>query len=1086
MLDFRRTSSVLLIGLLFAIPLFPQATAVVQISGTVVDPNDAALPNAQVKAIQTSTGFTRTTQSGQDGTYVLTSLPIGPYQLEVIADGFKAFTQKGIVLQVNSNPLVNVKLDLGAVSQQIVVSADATMPETQSTAISQVIDQRRVVDLPLNGRQPTQLVLLSGAAVAAPPGDLASSKNYNSSTTISVAGGQANGTYYLVDGGDHNDAFGAINLPIPFPDVLQEFSVQTNAIPAAYGIRAGAVVNAVTKSGTNEFHGDVFEFLRTGATNARNYFAATVDPLKRNQFGGTLGGPILKNKLFFFGGYQGTRIRTAPPTTAVFVPTPAALTGNFSTLESAACGKPRTLTDPLTGAPFADNQIPMSRFSPQALAFLKYVPTSNDPCGRLLFGIPNNSDEDQILARGDYRLSDKQSLFGRYYYTDLRNPAVFDGKNLLLTTRAGILDRVQTLVLGDSYILSPIAVNSIHLTAIREHVTRGPASDLPTSADIGLKVAPSAGNFPAVNVSGKFGTFCGTCSLAHVFSNSRQIADDLNLTLGNHQLAFGVDYIHRNLDFQVSTQQNPEFDFTGQATNDPLADLLLGAPSIFIQGNLTRVMAVSNYAGLYADDKIRLSPRLTLTAGLRWEPYFPAHDTSGRATQFDLAAYKAGQHTAKFQNAPPGLFFPGDPGVPEAGTRGSLRNFSPRAGIVWDPRADGRTVIRTAYGILYDIPPFQYFDRFGFGPPWASAITITAPSGGFADPYQNYPGGNPFPQPVPPPSTAVFPTGGQYINLPDRIRLPYMQQWNFSVQRQAGSSWLFSADYLGNKSTHRWLTTQRDAAVYIPGTCGNQPCSTLANENSRRVLTLINPQAGPLFGSLVQVDDGANASYQGLRLSANHRLARNFSVLANYTWSHCISDGDVQSEITGGYQNPNNRAAERGNCSFDIRRIFNASVVALTPVFVNPFVNKVAGGWELSTIITDRSGFWFTPGSGRDNSLTGIGADRPNVVGDSHVSNRSVDRWFNPAAFVANGPGQFGNAGRNSLEGPSAFNIDAALMRNFHLREFARLEFRAEAFNVLNHTSFGNPRSGLTDSNFGRILSANSPRIMQFALKIVF
>src|SRR5439155_1645198 len=276
-----------------------------------------------------------------------------------------------IVLQINTNPVVNVTLQVGSLSQEVEVSANATMVETQTNSVSQVIDQRRVVDLPLNGRQPTQLILLSGAAVTAPGSDMASSKNYPTSVTIAVAGGQANGTYYLLDGGDHNDAFGAINLPLPFPDALQEFSVQTNAIPASYGVRAGAVVNLVTKSGTNEIHVNLFEFLRTGATNARPFFAARRDNLKRNQFGGTAGGPIVKNRLFIFGGYQGTRLRTAPPTSTVFVPTTAALSGDFSAFASAACGKPRGLVDPATGAAFPGAMIPASRFNAQAVAFLK-------------------------------------------------------------------------------------------------------------------------------------------------------------------------------------------------------------------------------------------------------------------------------------------------------------------------------------------------------------------------------------------------------------------------------------------------------------------------------------------------------------------------------------------------------------------------------------------------------------------------------------------------------------------------------------------------------------------------------------------
>jgi hypothetical protein len=1063
-----------------AAAVFAQSTAVVQITGVVTDGGGSVVPNAMVQATQTDTGFTRAAESGPDGAYTLSNLPIGPYKLEVTAKGFKTYLQQGIVLQVSTNPVVNVTLQLGELAQRIEVSANATMVETQANGISQVIDQRRVVDLPLNGRQPTQLILLSGGAVTAPASDMASTKNYPSSTTISVGGGQANGTYYLLDGADHNDAFGAINLPLPFPDVLQEFSVQTNSIPASYGERAGAAVNIVTKSGTNELHGSAFEFIRNGDTNARNFFAATRDTLKRNQFGATLGGPIVKNRLFAFGGYQGTRIRTAPPTSTVFDPTPAALAGDFSQLESAACGKARTLTDPLGGL-FPNNMIPVSRFNPQALAFLKYVPTSNDPCGKLLFPIPNNSDEDQGMTRVDWIQSSSHTVYGRYFLADWRNPGIYDGSNLLLTTRAGVLDRVQSATLGDTYTLGSGAINTLHLTWIRERITRGAAGGLPTSADIGLNVAPSPGNFPLFSVSNHFSTFCGTCSQAHINSGSWQIADDFNLIRGIHQFSFGADLIRRNLDFQVTTQQNPEFDFNGVNTGDPLADLLLGRPSQFIQGNLTRLDEVQHYVGLYAMDKIRLSPRLTLNVGLRWEPYLPVHDTHGRATHFDMAAFLAGQTSSVFANAPAGVLFPGDKGMTDSGTHQHLADFAPRVGIVWDPNGSGRTTIRASYGIMYDIPPMQIYDRFGFGPPWASTITLSNPAGGLTNPFAGYPGGNPFPQPSPPPKNATFVTAGQYVDLPLYVHPPYMQQWNFSVQRQYGDAWLFTVNYLGNKSTHRWVDAYHNYAVYIPGN------STVANTQQRRILSLLNPAQGAYFSFIGATDDGANASYNALLLSANHRLSRSFSALLNYTWSHCISDFDAASEMAGPfYQNPNNRAGDRGSCVVDIRQIFNASIVGLSPVFHDAWTRRVLGEWEASAIMSKRTGFWFNAASGLDNSFSGVGADRPDLIGSAQLSNPSLAQWFNTSAFKANAPGTFGNSGRDNLQGPGAFTFDAALMRRFNLTERHSIQFRAEAFNILNHPVFNNPTATLTSSNFGKILSANDPRILQFALKYAF
>lgn len=1076
--------------LLLSLPTlsWAQATAVDQISGTVRDASEAAIPGAQVKAIQTETGFVRDTTSAQDGTYVLTSLPIGPYEIEVSAPGFKTYKQSGVVLQVNTNPTLNPKLQVGQVTEEIEVQANAQMAETQTTGISQVIDQRRVEDLPLNGRQATQLVLLSGASVAAPPSDLASTKNYPSSTTIAIAGGQANGTYYILDGGDYNDAFGTINLPFPFPDALHEFSVQTNSIPASYGEKAGGVVNIVTNSGSNALHGSVFEFLRNGAVNAKNYFAKSVDQLKRNQFGGTLGGPILRDRLFFFGGYQGTINHTAPPTATSFVPSARVLNGDFSVQASTACGASQNLIDPQTGQPFPNKQIPTSRFVPQALNVLKYIPASTDACGKLIYSVPNNSTEHQYLGRIDWALSQQHSIFGRYFYTSYNNAAVFNN-NLLLTTRTGVVDGVQSLTAGDTYALGKSAVNAVHFTWAHERIDRGPAAGLPSATDLGLNVHPSPNNSPQISVNTYFGTSCGVCSKAQVYSGSTQVAEDLTLSFDRHQISAGGEWIGRYVDYKTTTQENIAYGFNGQITGNPLADFLLGTPSSVIQGNPTVLNYLQNYFALYVSDKIRITPRLSVNAGLRWEPYRPEVETQRRVTHFEMASYLAGAKSQVYDNAPIGLTFPGDNGFPRAGTHPKLANFGPRVGLVWDVAGDAKTVVRAGYGILYDLPAMQYFDRFGFGPPWASALTLNNPGGGFADPFRDYPGGNPFPLASPPPKNATFVLAGQYANLPLNIKPAYFQQWNASLQQQFGSNWLFSANYIGNKGTHLWLSYQLDPAVYIPGQCGTSACSTVKNTNSRRVLTQLNPQAGPSFSSLIQVDDGATSSYNGLLASVNRRLSHNISVLVNYTWSHCLNQGDIASELTNTYQNPASRGGDLGNCNTDVRSIFNASIVAGAPHRTQNFGWRVLSDWELSAIVTSRSGLWFTPFTGTDASLTGVGADRPNLIGDPNNINRTLSKWFNTDAFSANAAGTYGSARRNSLVGPSRYNVDLAIFRNFPFEALHRqqvVNIRIEAFNALNHPTFANPSSTFTSSNFGRILGANDPRIMQIAMKYSF
>jgi hypothetical protein len=388
--------------------------------------------------------------------------------------------------------------------------------------------------------------------------------------------------------------------------------------------------------------------------------------------------------------------------------------------------------------------------------------------------------------------------------------------------------------------------------------------------------------------------------------------------------------------------------------------------------------------------------------------------------------------------------------------------------------------IRTGYGIFRDMPEIFYFDHSVTEPPFGTAVTVLSPAGGFTNPWQGFPGGSPYPIPFPPPSNINFPPGGQYINNPLHIHPTYMQQWNLAIERQVGASWVFSANYLGNKTTHLWVGTEENPAVYIPG------ASTTANTNSRRILALASP-AGAVFGPMGLLDDGSNTSYNGLLLSANHRFSQNFTVLVNYTWSHCLSQSDFGAEIISAeYQNPNNRAADRGNCSFDHRQIFNASAVAVTPRFENSFTRKALSGWEVSTIITRDTGIYFTPITGSDTSLTAVGVDRPNVVSDPKAITQTIAQWFNPSAFAANAPGTYGNAGRDSLLGPGFFNVDAALVRNFRMHERYNLQVRSEFFNALNHANFNIPDRTLRNSTFGRITSAADPRILQLALKLMF
>src|ERR1700761_2824910 len=407
--------------------LHAQAIGGGQIQGIVTDNTGAAVSGATVVATQTESGLNRTATSGADGGYSFPSLPVGPYTIKVTAAGFSTYTQSGIVIQVGNELRVDVKLEVGGVAQTVQVTAAASMVQTEDQSISQVVDRQRTVDLPLNGRQATQLILLTPGTANAPATDLASSKNYPSAVTLSVAGAQATNINYLMDASDNNDAFTNVNLPFPFPDAIQEFSVQTSGLSPQYGIHPGAVVNIVTRSGGNAFHGTLFEFFRNGDMNARNHFSTKQDSLKRNQYGGVLGGPIRKDKLFFFGGYQGTRTRQETNAFTSFVPTQAMLNGDFSAYASAACqsgGVAKQLINPVTGTPFPNNQIPVSQLNASAVALVtKYLgPLATNPCGKIMYGLPLPQNEDQFIPRIDWTASSKQTVFGRYYLTHFTQP----------------------------------------------------------------------------------------------------------------------------------------------------------------------------------------------------------------------------------------------------------------------------------------------------------------------------------------------------------------------------------------------------------------------------------------------------------------------------------------------------------------------------------------------------------------------------------------------------------------------------------------------------------------------------------------
>jgi hypothetical protein len=1066
---------VALLAVFTANTAWAQAVASAQISGVVKDGSGGALPGADVRVTKTDTGLVRTAVTSADGSYVLPNLPIGPYQLKVSLQGFSTYVQDGIVLQVNTNPQINVTLAIGAVSEQVTVTANATMVETHSTGIGQVVDNQRVVELPLNGRQATELIFLAGLATSAPAGDLNTNKNYPT-VTISVAGGQANGMTYIMDGATHNDPFNNLNLPTPFPDALQEFKVETSALPARYGHHAASAVNLVTKSGTNQYRGTGFGFVRHHVFNSKNYFAATKDSLKRGQVGGTLGGPITENRVFFFGGYQGTIERTNPETQFRYVPTQAMLNGDFTAFASPTCNGGRQIS---LRAPFANNRVNPVLFSPAAMAVTKYLPVATDPCGQVQMGIPDNNTEHLALAKIDYTINSRQSLLTRYYFARYDNPATYDGKNILTLSRTGQLNRAHSLVAGHNLILSSTAVNSFHVSFNKTFNDR----TLPEyfgPADIGVKVFGPAPGYMGLNVSGNgFSVGSGATNPGYFNSTGFQLANDFDWIRGNHQFSFGANYIKTDIKTINNRPTNGAYTFNGSNIGLGLADFMLGRMSSFLQGNPALDNDDHDYFGAYLQDYWRVARNVSLNVGLRWEPYIPLRNTDSFVQHFEQAWFDGGIRSKVYPQAPVGMLFPGDDGYPgRATTHGKVANFAPRVGAIWSPYGDDRMSVRASWGIFLDTPHLFFNTRFSNSPPWGAQLTITNPPGGFDDPYLGYPGGNPFPALNTDWRTAPFPAFGVYVNTPYNMEPTALQQWNVSVQRMV-SDWMLAASYLGNHGSHVWRAIELNPAVYGPG-------ATTGNTNTRRRLYLQNSAEGRFYGTIGQLDDTGRSNYHGMLVSAQRRLRSGWSMLANYTLSRCMTD-PATTELTGPTTvDPNNPDLDYAYCASDRRHIINLSAVARTPDFESGVKKTLLSGWQFSPIVRWQSGNRSTVTAGTDRSLTGVGGQRALRVLDDPYGDGTPEFYLNPAAFAVPDLGTLSTLKPFTIVNPSMLQTDFALTRTFRLRDESTILFRWEVFNFLNHVNFGAPTTALNSGNFGKILSAGDPRIMQFALKLGF
>ncbi|MBI4886693.1 MAG: TonB-dependent receptor, partial [Acidobacteria bacterium] len=846
-----------LVLVLAATHALAQATA--QISGTVFDASGGVLPGVTVTAAQTDTGVRREAVSDERGAFTLTNLPLGPYRLEVSLAGFRTYQQTGIVLQVGSSPTINVTLSLGELSETVAVEAAAPLVDTQRAGIGAVIENARIVELPLNGRNPMQLIELAGAAVATGEASTRSVQGSSGGVEIAVAGGLGSSTAYMLDGAMHNNPYDNLNLPLPFPDALQEFRVETGALNAGSGVHTGASVNAVTRSGTNAFHGSGFEFWRNHRFNATHPFARVRpdgaregDGLNRNQFGGTVGGPIVADRLFFFGGYQGTYIRQTPTSNLAFVPTPAMLAGDFTALASPPCSaQPLTLR-----GPFVNNRVNPALFSPAALAIARKLPSTTDPCGRVAFGQAIDSDEGQSIGRVDYQLSGNHNLFGRYMATTYVSPPPLrkTPDNLLAASRGGFDNIAHSLTLGETWVMNSSTVNALHAAWNYTNIHRQHEGYF-SGPDVGIRMFSFLPDYLQMTVVGGFNLGSAVQTEARYKTRTLQVGDDLTMIRGAHQFSFGANIAQWDSFTTANVRAMGNFTVNGQVTGHGLSDFLLGNVSQFIQANPNFLDMYEWYAGFYANDTWRLGTRFTLNYGGRWEPFFPQQIDNGFIYNFDVDRFRRGVRSGVFRNAPAGFLYPGDDGFVggKSGMNKQWDNFSPRVGAAWDVTGDGRTSLRAGWGMGYDFVNAQYHLNTSVAPPWGADVRIL--NARLDDPFATFPGGNPFPRVFD--ANAVFPVAGQYLAVDPDQRNTRKQSWDLVVERQLGAAMAVSASYIGNYTDRLWNMKALNPALFLGlGPCTlpdgtSQPvCSTQANVNQRRALMFEYPAEGRFIAGL--------------------------------------------------------------------------------------------------------------------------------------------------------------------------------------------------------------------------------------------
>ncbi|MGZ4788064.1 MAG: outer membrane beta-barrel protein, partial [Terriglobales bacterium] len=861
-------------------------------------------------------------------------------------------------------------------------------------------------------------------------------------------------------------------------------------------------------SGSNGFHGTVWEFLRNDAFDARNYFAKQTEPLKQNQFGATIGGPIKKDKTFFFGFYEGFRNRQGE-TTLTTVPSLKERAGDFSEMcpegfSGGFCNNPKhQLFNVFANAPYPNNQLPSQQWSPISQQLLSFFPAPNVGTNLLSSTQTLQDDSDHLGMRIDHYLTSSDTLNFRYM---LSNGSRLDPLSPSGASVPGFPigenHRAQNFVAQETHTFSPTMVAVARFSYLRNKFLFDEHLNHTSPGDLGFQYSPSldvATGPPFVQVNGYSTVGDPITGPRNSYENVFDYSGSLSWVRGKHELKFGGGYQRQQINILQGIATNGFFVFAPFPVTNAFASFLFGQPVFFLQGRGDFSRGIrGNNLNAYAQDTYKISPRVTINAGLRYELPFPYTEIHNRQT-----LWVPGRQSTVMPNAPAGLLYPGDSGVPAGLIPTNKTAFAPRLGVAWDVRGDSKWLLTSAYGMFYE----PYYTGQGgplqapvSAPPYLQTPQISLPN--FADPFN----GNP-------PISGSYSTPLTNLTLAPNLKLPYTQDWDLNLQHAFGSDLLFEIGYVGTKGTHLPRFIEGNPAVFVPGTDANgQPISNSSNADQRRLYsgcTLNDPPGSCMYSSTGLIAGIANSSYNAMETSLRKRFSHGLSFLLSYTWSKSIDDassfnmtGSAAKPVAGENdlaQNPFNVGAERGLSLFDARHRFVASYEWDLPLWRHPhgWYQQALGAWQLNGIATVMSGTPFTvfdstdvAAQGGAPEISGFSAERPNLVGDPNAGPHQVDNWFNAAAFQKLDPvsnaGQFGTAGRNIVVGPGYANWDFSAVKNIPIAERKQVQFRAEFFNILNRTNFRLPDSDISSPTFNHILAAQPPRLVQFALKFSY